>query len=106
MKKNVILKIDKKEYKLPVVIGTEKEKGIDISKLRAESGYITLDPGYNNTGSCESIITYTNGEKGILRYRGIPIEELAQKSDFIEVADLLIWGTLPDKRMRKRFTDL
>jgi len=106
MKKNVILKTDKKEYKLPVVIGTEKEKGIDISKLRAESGYITLDPGYNNTGSCESSITYTNGEKGILRYRGIPIEELAQKSDFIEVADLLIWGTLPDKGMRKRFTDL
>jgi len=106
MKKTVILKTDKKEYKLPVVIGTEKEKGIDISKLRAESGYITLDPGYNNTGSCESSITYTNGEKGILRYRGIPIEELAQKSDFIEVADLLIWGTLPDKVMRKRFTDL
>ncbi len=106
MKKTVILKTDKKEYKLPVVIGTEKEKGIDISKLRAESGYITLDPGYNNTGSCESSITYTNGEKGILRYRGIPIEELAQKSDFIEVADLLIWGTLPDKGMRKRFTDL
>ena len=106
MKKNVILKIDKKEYKLPVVIGTEKEKGIDISKLRAESGYITLDPGYSNTGSCESSITYTNGEKGILRYRGIPIDELAQKSDFIEVADLLIWGSLPDKGMRKRFTDM
>jgi len=106
MKKTATLKVDNREYKLPVVIGTEKEKGIDISKLRAESGYITLDPGYTNTGSCESNITYTDGEKGILRYRGIPIDELAQKSDFIEVADLLIWGSLPTKVMRKRFTDL
>lgn len=89
-----------------MVIGTENEKGIDISKLRAETGYITLDPGYANTGSCESGITYTNGEEGILRYRGIPIEELAQHSDFIEVADLLIWGTLPTRKIRKRFTDL
>ena len=104
--KNVTLKVGNKEYKFPVVIGTENEKGIDISNLRAETGYITLDPGYNNTGSCESRITYTNGEKGILRYRGIPIEELAGKSDFIEVADLLIWGSLPSKAMRKRFTDL
>ena len=89
-----------------MVIGTENEKGIDISKLRAETGYITLDPGYANTGSCESGITYTNGEEGILRYRGIPIEELAQHSDFIEVADLLILGTLPTRKIRKRFTDL
>ena len=89
-----------------MVIGTENEKGIDISKLRAETGYITLDPGYANTGSCESGITYTNGEEGILRYRGIPIEELALHSDFIEVADLLIWGTLPTRKIRKRFTDL
>ncbi|OHB86776.1 MAG: citrate (Si)-synthase [Planctomycetes bacterium RIFCSPHIGHO2_02_FULL_40_12] len=106
MLKDITLKIDNKEFKFPVVIGTENEKGIDISKLRAETGYITLDPGYANTGSCESGITYTNGEEGILRYRGIPIEELAQHSDFIEVADLLIWGTLPTRKIRKRFTDL
>jgi len=104
--KDITLKVDNKEFKFPVVIGTENEKGIDISKLRAETGYITLDPGYANTGSCESGITYTNGEEGILRYRGIPIEELAQHSDFIEVADLLIWGTLPTRKIRKRFTDL
>ena len=103
---NVTLKLDSKEIQLPVTTGTEKEKGIDISKLRSETGYITLDPGYVNTGSCESRITYLDGEKGILRYRGIPIEELAKYSDFIEVSDLLIWGSLPTKEMRERFTTL
>jgi len=73
---HIILKDDHNEFELPVVVGTENEKGIDISKLRAETGYITLDPGYGNTGSCKSSITFINGEKGILRYRGIPIEEL------------------------------
>lgn len=104
--KDISLKIDNKEFKFPVVIGTENEKGIDISKLRAETGYITLDPGYANTGSCKSGISYTNGEEGILRYRGIPIEELAQQSNFIEVALLLIWGSLPARAIRKRFADL
>ena len=104
--KNITLKDDHNEFKFPVVVGTENEKGIDISNLRSETGYVTLDPGYGNTGSCESRITYIDGEKGILRYRGIPIEELAQHSDFIEVADLLIWGSLATKKMRERFTAL
>ena len=84
-----------------MVVGTENEKGIDISHLRSETGYITLDPGYGNTGSCKSSITYIDGEKGILRYRGIPIEELAQNSNFIEVADLLIWGSLATRRWER-----
>jgi len=104
--KNITLKDDHIEFKFPVVVGTENEKGIDISNLRSETGYVTLDPGYGNTGSCESRITYVDGEKGILRYRGIPIEELALHSDFIEVADLLIWGSLATNKMRERFTAL
>ncbi len=103
---SIVLKDNNNEYTLPVVVGTENEKGIDISKLRAETGYITLDPGYGNTGSCESRITYIDGEKGILSYRGIPIEELAMYSNFIEVADLLIWGSLATRKMGERFTDL
>ena len=103
---SIILKDNENEFTLPVVIGSENEKGISISKLRAETGYITLDPGYGNTGSCESRITYIDGEKGILRYRGIPIEELAMYSNFIEVADLLIWGSLATRKMGERFTDL
>ena len=102
----ITLKYDHKEFTFPVVVGTENEKGIDISKLRAETGYITLDPGYSNTGSCKSSITYIDGEQGILRYRGIPIEELALNSNFIEVADLLIWGSLATREMGERFTNL
>jgi citrate synthase len=101
----ITLKDDHREFTLPVVTGTENEKGIDISKLRSETGYITLDPGYGNTGSCKSSITYIDGEKGILRYRGIPIEELALNSNFIEVADLLIWGSLATREMGERFTN-
>ncbi len=97
---------DKKEIRLPVVVGTEQERGIDISRLRPETGYVTLDPGYGNTGSCNSSITYLNGEKGILRYRGIPIEQLAENSNFIEVAYLLIDGDLAPKERGERFTDL
>ncbi|MBT5304276.1 MAG: citrate (Si)-synthase, partial [Candidatus Scalindua sp.] len=100
----ITLKDDHKEFKLPVVVGTENERGIDISSLRSETGYITLDPGYGNTGSCKSNITYIDGEKGVLRYRGIPIEELALNSNFIEVADLLIWGCLATREMGERFT--
>ncbi|MDR4504819.1 MAG: citrate synthase [Candidatus Scalindua sp.] len=104
---NVTLKFDNnKEICLPVIEGTEQERGIDIANLRSETGYITLDPGYVNTGSCESSITYLNGEKGILRYRGIPIEQLAEKSNFIEVADLLINGDLAPRERRERFTAL
>jgi len=87
-----------KEYLLPLVIGTEGEKAIDISKLRQESGLITLDTGYGNTGSCTSNITYMDGEKGILRYRGIPVEQLAEQSSFKETAYLLINGKLPTQR--------
>jgi len=104
--KEAVLKIDGKEYKLPMVVGSENERGIDISKLRSESGCITLDPGFGNTGACQSGITYIDGEKGILRYRGIPIEELAQKSSFIEVAFLVMWGDLPTKQEKELFSDL
>lgn len=86
---------DGKTYELPVVEGSEGEKGIDISKLRAQSGLITLDPGFKNTGSTKSAITFLDGEKGILRYRGYPIEQLAESASFIEVAFLLIYGELP-----------
>ncbi|MDR4499154.1 MAG: citrate synthase [Candidatus Scalindua sp.] len=104
---NVRLKFENnKEAELPVIVGTENEKGIDISNLRTKTGYVTLDPGYANTGSCESAITYVDGEKGILRYRGISIKELAEKSNFIEVADLLIRGELATRERRQRFTAL
>jgi len=80
---------------LPVVVGSEAEQGLDIAKLRAKTGYITLDPAYGNTGSCQSNICFINGEQGILRYRGYPIEQLAEKCTFTEVAYMLIWGELP-----------
>ena len=88
---------DGQYLELPVLTGSENEKAIDISDLRAKTGHIVLDPGYVNTGPCESSITYLNGEKGILHYRGYPIEELALHSSFIEVAYLLIHGELPKK---------
>src|SRR5512139_1058267 len=100
------LMLDGKSCKLPVVEGTEQERGVDISELRNETGYITLDDGYANTGSCQSAITFIDGEKGILRYRGIPIEELAEKSTFIEVAHLIIMGHLPNSAELRRFSDL
>ncbi len=87
--------LGEKSMELPVVVGTENEPAVDISKLRAQTGYITLDDGYSNTGSCKSAITFIDGEKGVLRYRGVPIEELAEKSTFIETAMLLIFGGLP-----------
>ncbi len=89
------LKIGDKTYDLPIVDGTEGEKAIDISKLRDQSGYVTLDIGYKNTGATQSAITFLDGELGILKYRGYPIEQLAEKSTFIEVAYLLIYGELP-----------
>ncbi len=84
-----------KTYALPVVVGTEDECGIDIATLRGKTGYITLDPGFKNTGSCYSSITFLDGEKGVLRYRGYNIEDLAEKASFLEVAYLLIHGELP-----------
>jgi citrate synthase len=89
------LLLDGRELPLPVVVGTENEVGIDIAKLRGETGAITLDPGYGNTGSCTSAITFIDGEKGILRYRGYPIEEVAAHATFTEVCYLLIYGHLP-----------
>lgn len=98
------IEFDGKQYELPVVVGTENEHGIDISKLRAQSGgLITLDKGYKNTGSCESAITFLDGEKGILRYRGYSIEDLAENASFLEVAYLLIFGELPTKSELEKF---
>jgi citrate synthase len=91
------LRIGDKAVKLPVFRGSEGETAIDISKLRAETGAVTYDPGYGNTGACKSAITYIDGEQGILRYRGYPIEQLAEKSTFLEVAYLLLMGELPDR---------
>ena len=92
-----------KKYEFPMVEGTEDELGIDIKTLRGSSGLITLDPGFKNTGSCESGITYLDGEKGILRYRGYAIEDLAVDADFLEVAYLLIFGELPDRATLDKF---
>ena len=94
------------EYELPVIVGSEGERAIDISQLRAQTGFITLDTGYANTGSCTSTITYINGEKGILRYRGIPVEQLAEKANFKETAYLLINGRLPNREELNRFSVL
>ncbi len=89
--------LDGKELEFPVVVGSEGEMGLDITQLRAKSGAITLDPGYGNTGACESSIAFIDGERGILRYRGYPIEDLAEKADFVEVSYLLIYGHLPSR---------
>ncbi len=97
------LKIGDKTYQLPIIEGTENEVAIDISKLRGESGIITIDPGFKNTGSTKSAITFLDGEKGILRYRGYSIEELAEKSSFLEVCFLLIYGELPNKEELEKF---
>jgi citrate synthase len=95
--------VDGKSYKLPIYTGTENEKAIDISKLRSESGVITLDFGYKNTGATSSAITFLDGEKGILRYRGYTIEELCDKSTFLEVSYLIIYGELPTAEELKSF---
>lgn len=106
MSDNAKLIIDDKEYLLPIVIGTENEKAIDITQLRSQTGFITLDTGYMNTGSTKSAITYLDGELGILRYRGIPIEQLAEHSTFVETSYLLIYGELPTKTQLKQFSTL
>ena len=99
------LEIDGSTYELPIVVGSEEnERAVDISKLRAESGYITLDDGYGNTGSTKSDITYIDGEEGILRYRGYPIEEIAGNSSFVETAWLVIFGELPTVEQRDRWS--
>ena len=88
MSDSVILEVNKKSINLPLIMGSEGEIGIDISKLRSQTKAITIDPGFVNTGSCESGITFLDGEKGVLRYRGFPIEQLAEKSNFLEVSYL------------------
>jgi citrate synthase len=97
MSDSVKLTYQDKTFDFPLVEGSENEKGIDIKSLRAQTGLITYDPGYKNTGSCKSGVTFLNGEEGILRYRGYSIEDLCEKSSFIEVAFLLIFGELPTK---------
>src|SRR6476661_4073165 len=99
------LSLDGKDYELPVVVGSEGEVGIDIQQLRAKSGAITLDPGYGNTGACESAITFIDGEAGILRYRGYPIEEIAGNAQFTEICYLLIYGRLPSQAEFKEFEE-
>ncbi len=106
MNRTVDLNIDGKSLELPTVVGSEGEVGIDISTLRNKTGCITLDPGYGNTGACESAITFIDGEKGILRYRGYDIAELAEKSTFVETAHLLIYGHLPNRAELAAFSDL
>jgi len=98
------LLLDHQEIDFPVTIGSEGEVGIDIARLRAQTGIITFDPGYGNTGSCESAITYIDGEKGVLHHRGYSIEELAEKSSFVEVSYLLVYGKLPTRRELDHFT--
>ena len=100
------LELEGKVHTLPVLVGTEEEKAIDISTLRQNTGHITLDDGYSNTGSCQSAVTFIDGERGILRYRGIPIEELAERSTFIETAYLIIYGRLPTSKDLSRFSEL
>lgn len=103
MSKTATIAIDGKTFELPVIVGTENEVAIDIEKLRALSGAITLDPGYKNSGSCKSAITFLDGEEGILRYRGYSIEDLAEKSNFLEVAYLVIFGELPTQAQIEKF---
>lgn len=104
MSETATIEVNGEKHKLPVITGTEGEKAIDIKALRSVTGgVITIDPGYKNTGSCESAITFLDGEKGILRYRGYPIEQLAEKADFLEVAYLLIFGELPTADQLAKF---
>src|SRR6204780_77716 len=105
MSKEAKLELDGKTFSFPTIEGSEGEKAVDISSLRANTGYITLDEGYGNTGACVSKITFIDGDKGILRYRGIPIDELAEKSNFIETAFLIIYGDLPNRAQIKNFSD-
>jgi citrate synthase len=105
MSKEAEIILDGKSYKFPVIEGSEGEMAIDIAKLRDLTGYVTLDTGYKNTGATKSAITFLDGEKGILRYRGYPIEQLASKASFLEVSYLLIYGELPTGSQLETFKD-
>ncbi|MBI5725882.1 MAG: citrate synthase [Planctomycetes bacterium] len=98
--------LEGKTYDLPIVVGTENEKAIDITRLRQDTGFVTMDSGLANTGSCKSGVTFIDGEKGILRFRGYPIEELAAKSTFVETAYLVVYGELPKATQLKKFSNL
>lgn len=104
MTEKATLSIDGKQFELDVYTGTENERSIDIRNLRSETGCITMDPGFGNTGSCFSSITYVDGAKGILRYRGYPIEEIAEKASFVEVAYLVLYGELPNAEQLTKFS--
>jgi len=104
--KTAVLQLPGEEIQLPIISGTEDEQAIDITSLRDETGYITIDPGFSNTGACESKITFIDGESGVLHYRGYPIEELAEYSSFVETAWLLIYGELPTAAQLARFREL
>ena len=104
MSDKATLEINGQKHEFPLITGTEDETAIDIKTLRSVTGGVTtIDPGYKNTGSCESAITFLDGEKGILRYRGYAIEDLAEKADFLEVAYLLIFGELPNTDELSKF---
>src|SRR5581483_8579919 len=106
MSKDAVLKLDSKELTLPTIVGTEGERAVDVRNLRNQTGYITYDDGFGNTGSCQSTITYIDGDKGILHYRGYPIEQLAEHSSFIETAYLITHGELPTMDQRRAFSRL
>jgi citrate synthase len=106
MAKTAKLVLDGREIELPVIEGTEGETAVDVRKLRSETGLITYDDGFGNTGSCQSEITFINGEEGVLRYRGYPIEQLAERSDFVETAYLIIFGELPTAEQSQHFREL
>ena len=106
MSKQAVLKLDDQEYTFPTIEGVEHEKAVDFRTLRSASGYVSYDEGYGNTGSCQSEITFIDGEIGILRYRGIPIEQLAKNSDFLESSYMLLYGDLPTQAERDRFSGL
>lgn len=105
MSEKAILTIGDKQIELPVIVGSEGERGIDITQLRAQTGYVTYDPSFGNTASCASEITFIDGEQGILRYRGIPIEQFVEKPNFVEVAWLLIFGRLPKRDELQQFSE-
>jgi citrate synthase len=106
MSDSAFIELEGRRHEFPTCVGSEGEKAIDISELRSRTGYVTLDDGYGNTGSCKSDITFIDGEAGILRYRGYPIEELAEKSTFIETAYLIIYGELPRRDELRHFSEM
>ena len=105
MGKSAKIEFNGKSFTFPVITGSENEEAIDINQLRSETGLITYDPGYKNTGHCISEITYLDGENGVLRYRGYSVDELCQKKSFLDVAYLLIYGDLPTKSEIKKFQE-